>query len=69
MKFNPNQTEIRAKKSSLAIQINKDDEFEFSFFVYNKRTGSIISFYKIPLLQHCRDSMQNVSPIPKGKRK
>lgn len=69
MKFNPTQTQIRAKKSSLAIQINKDNNDEFSFYVFNKRTSSIISKYKIFLLEHCRNSMQNVEPILKGKRK
>lgn len=69
MKFNPNQTEIRAKRSSLAIELYEDSDTELRFYVFNRRTRSIIAKYEIPLLEHCRKSMLNVTPIPKGKRK
>lgn len=69
MKINPNQKEIHSRQSSLALQIHHDDKYEFSFFVFNRRTRSIIGHYKILLMQHCRDSMQNIEPIKRKKRK
>lgn len=63
MVFNPNQNRIYCKKSSLAIEIQEDSKYELKFYVFNRRTRSIIGQYRIPLLQHCRDSMQNVEPI------
>jgi hypothetical protein len=62
-------SEIFAKKSSLAIQIQKDSEHELKFYVYNRRTHSILGFYEIPLLEHCKDSWQNVEPIVRPKKK
>jgi len=62
-KFNPKQDRIYCKKSSLAIEIQEDNKYELKFYVFNRRTRSIIGQYRIPLLQHCRDSMQNIEPI------
>lgn len=61
--------QIRAKNSSLAIDIFHDDANEFSFYIFNRRTHSIIAHYKIPLMQHCRDSMIDVRPIIKKRKK
>ena len=69
MKFNPNQTEIQAKQSSLAIRVNEDDKYGLSFYVYNRRNRSIIHKYEVTLLEHCRRALLNAEPIPKGKRK
>lgn len=64
-------SEIFAKKSSLAIEVYQDNTNEFRFYVYNRRTHSILADYKIPLLDHCKNSWQDVEPIvrPKPKKK
>ena len=61
----PDKNEIFAKHSSLSITLHEDDEHTFSFYIWNRRTRSIISRYDIPLLEHCRYSMQDVRPIKK----
>jgi len=69
MKFNPNQTEIRAKNSSLAIEIQVDEYEDFKFYVYNRRNHSIVAFYRIPLMQHCREALLERDPIIRKKHK
>ena len=67
-RYKERKGELFAKKSSLAIEIHKDSEYELKFYVYNRRTGSIVGDYKIPLLTHCKDSWQNVDPIKRPKK-
>lgn len=68
-RMKPSKNEVFAKNSSLALQIHEDTDYEFSFYVYNRRTNSIIGWYKISLLEHCRRTMLDVTPIPKVKKK
>jgi hypothetical protein len=63
----PRKGEVFARNSSLAIEIIKDDKYGLEFYVWNRRTNSIVGHYKIPLLTHCRDSWQDIEPI-KEKR-
>ena len=65
----PSKDEVFFKNSSLAIQIHEDTEHEASLYVYNRRTRSIIAKYEVPLMEHCRNSMQDVDPIVKTKKK
>ncbi len=61
--------EVFAKKSSLAIEIHSDTKYELKFYVYNRRTHSIVGDYKIPLLDHCKNSWQDIEPIKRPKSK
>jgi len=63
------KTEIFAKESSLAIEVREDTDTGFSFYVYNRRTGSILHRYEVTLMDHCKDSYQDVAPIPKLKKR
>ena len=42
MRYKPNKGEVFAKNSSLALAINKDKQYEFTFYVWNRRTNRII---------------------------
>ena len=68
-RMKPAKDEVFFKKSSLAVQIHEDTEYEASVYIYNRRTSSIIAKYEVPLMTHCRNSMQNVEPIKKLKKK
>jgi len=61
----PDKNEIFAKNSSLAIEVREDTENGLSFYVWNRRTGSILHRYEVTLMKHCRDSYQEVESIPK----
>jgi len=65
----PQKNEIFAINSSLAVSVFKDDNNSFNIHIWNRRDNSIIAKYVIPLLEHCRFSLQNVDPIPKLKKR
>jgi len=68
-RYKERKGELFAKNSSLAIEIHEDTKHDLKFYVYNRRTHSILSDYKIPLLDHCKNSWQNVEPIKRPKKK
>lgn len=67
-RYKERKGELFAKKSSLAIEIHEDSNRELKFYVYNRRTGSIVADYKIPLLDHCKNSWQDIEPIVRPKK-
>lgn len=60
-KYKPNNDELFAKHSSLAIQIYRDSAGDFDVFVYDRRTGRIIAQLDIALVT-LRDYM-DLTPI------
>lgn len=69
VRMKPAKDEIFFKKSSIAVQIHHDTEHDAAVYFYNRRTNSIVGYFKLPLMVHCRESMQNVEPIKKPKKK
>jgi len=69
MYFNPKQSTIYAKKSSLAVSIHHDTNYELSLYIYNRKNHSIVAKYELPLMEHCRRALLDVLPIKKKRRK
>ena len=64
-RMKPSKDEIFAKHSSLAVALHEDSKHEFSLYVWNRRTRTIVAQYKIPLLEHCRKGLLDIDPIKK----
>ena len=50
MRYKPNKNELFAKGSSLALAINKDKMYDFTFYVWDRRTNRILYKGDVPLV-------------------
>ena len=65
----PLKYDLSAKHSSLAIRIYEDSEYGLSFYVYNRRTRSILHKYEVSLMEHSRLSLLDAEPIEFKRKK
>lgn len=47
MRYKPSKNELFAKKSTLALQIDEDDELGFGGYIYDRKSKLIVSDFKV----------------------